>query len=366
MRFTVSDFPAKGNELSVDEIVSLCRLAEHAGFDRFGITDFPFHFDCVALMAACLVATERIEVESLVTTPYARLPDVAACAWATLAELSHGRAILGIGGGVEAPSKVWVPPWGNTRPHPVQAVRELVDICRQMWRGDPGTIDGEVLRASGMKLDFATAPVPVLVAARGPRMLRLAGEIADIVHIASPYLGRMYQRQNIQLIAQGAQRGGRDIGDFEIDLSVSLCASADRDQARRLGKLTTGAAILWMAGADEFARKRTDWQRPPDFAVPDEVVEALANRWDMWSGELMSPEVEALITDEILDQFTVAGTPEECVGPLVAIAADLPEVTGFRFKLPPITGPGSFERFREVIGSAGEVVAAVRSTNKAA
>ena len=80
----------------------------------------------------------------------------------------------------------------------------------------------------------------------------------------------------------------------------------------------------------------------------------------------MSPEVEALITDEILDQFTVAGTPEECVGPLVAIAADLPEVTGFRFKLPPITGPGSFERFREVIGSAGEVVAAVRSTNKAA
>ena len=366
MRFTVSDFPAKGNELSVDEIVTLCQLSESVGFDRFGITDFPFHFDCVALMTACLRATDRIEVESLVTTPYARLADVAACAWATMAELSGGRAILGIGGGVEAPSTVWVPPWGNTRPQPVQAVRELVDICRQMWRGEKPSIEGEVLRASGMPLDFATQQVPVLIAARGPRMLKLAGEVADIVHIASPYLGRIYQRQNIELIAGGAQRGGRAIADFEIDLSVSLCASRDSEEARRLGKLTTGAAILWMAGADEFARKRTDWQRPPDFSVPDHVVEALATKWDMWSGEIMSPEVEALITDSILDQFTVAGTPQECVAPLVALARDLPEVTGFRFKLPPITGAGSFERFREVIISAGEVADAVRSIDRAA
>lgn len=361
MRFTVSDFPAKGNELSGDEIVELCRLAEHVGFDRFGVTDFPFHFDCVALMMACLRATEVIEVESLVTTPYARLADVAACAWATLSELSGGRAILGIGGGVEAPSKVWVPPWGNTRPHPVQATRELVAICRQMWRGEIPTTDGEVLRASGMPLDFVTGPIPVLIAARGPRMLRLAGEIADIVHIASPYLGRVYQRQNIELITAGAQRGGRSLRDFEIDLSVSLCASSDRDDARRLGKLTTGAAILWMAGADEFARTRTDWQRPPDFTVPDDVVEALATKWDMWSGEIMPPEVEALITDDILDQFTIAGTPDECVEPLARLARDLPEVTGFRFKLPPITGAGSFERFHEVIVSAGQIVDSLRA-----
>jgi 5,10-methylenetetrahydromethanopterin reductase len=366
MKFTVSDFPAKGNELDTAQIIELCRLSEEVGFDRFGVTDFPFHYDCVALMAACLRATERIEVESLVTTPYARLADVAACAWATLADLSAGRAILGIGGGVEAPSKVWVPPWGNRRPHPVQATRELVAICRQMWRGEIPATDGEVLRASGMPLDFVTKPVPVLIAARGPRMLQLAGEIADIVHIASPYLGRVYQRQNIDLITKGAQRAGRSLGEFEIDLSVSLCASSDGDDARRLGKLTTGAAILWMAGADEFARKRTDWQRPPDFAVPDHVVEALATQWDMWSGELMPADVEALITDEILDQFTVAGTPDDCVAPLTSLARDLPEITGFRFKLPPITGAGSYDRFREVIVSAGRVAESLRAIIPAA
>src|SRR5260221_14587086 len=122
MHFSVSDFPAKGNELSGAEIVSLCQLAENVGFDRFGVTDFPFHFDCVALMSACLLATERIEVESLVTTPYARLPDVAACAWATLAELSHGRAILGIGGGGGGPAKGWGSPGGQTQPAPTQPV----------------------------------------------------------------------------------------------------------------------------------------------------------------------------------------------------------------------------------------------------
>ena len=115
-----------------------------------------------------------------------------------------------------------------------------------------------------------------------------------------------------------------------------------------------------------YARKRTDWQRPPDFAVPDDVVEALATKWDMWSGEVMSSEVEALITDEILDQFTVAGTPDDCVAPLASLAHDLPEASGFRFKLPPITGAGSFERFHEVIISAGRVRRSLRSIDRGA
>ena len=83
MKFTASDFPAKGNELTGAEMVRLCQLSEDVGFDRFGVTDFPFHHDCIPVMAACLQATDRIEVESLVTTPYARLPDATACIWAS-------------------------------------------------------------------------------------------------------------------------------------------------------------------------------------------------------------------------------------------------------------------------------------------
>src|SRR5688500_11204193 len=84
VRYTVSDFPAKGNQLTSKQIVELSQLTEQVGIDRFSITDFPFHQDCIPLMTACLVGTERLEVESLVTTPFLRMPDVTACTWATM------------------------------------------------------------------------------------------------------------------------------------------------------------------------------------------------------------------------------------------------------------------------------------------
>src|SRR6185503_16594206 len=112
-----------------------------------------------------------------------------AAAWATMADLSGGRAILGIGGGVESASRVWVAPWGYERPHPAAAVREAVDVCRRLWRGEEVDQEGAVLRISPAALKFACAqPIPVLVAARGKVMLRLAGEIADVAHLASLFL----------------------------------------------------------------------------------------------------------------------------------------------------------------------------------
>ena len=182
---TLSDFPAKGNTLTVDEIARLAALAQTVGARRFGVTDFPYYYDVVPTMTACLAATETLVVESLVTTPYARHPEATACAFATMSDFSTGRVVLGIGGGVEEPSNVYVEPWGRARPRPLRAMRELVGICRTMWAGTPSPADGQVLRASGLTLKFPVRyPVPILIAARGPQMLGLAGELADIVHIA--------------------------------------------------------------------------------------------------------------------------------------------------------------------------------------
>jgi hypothetical protein len=47
---TVSDFPAKGNTLTVREIVELAGIAEAAGAERFGVTDFPYYYDCIVAM----------------------------------------------------------------------------------------------------------------------------------------------------------------------------------------------------------------------------------------------------------------------------------------------------------------------------
>src|SRR5919197_717947 len=195
MKFTFSNLPATGWALPARRIADLAALAEQVGFDRFAIADLPFHYDVVSVMTACLLRTQRLQVESLVTNPYTRDPALVAAAWATMASLSDGRAILGIGGGVESATRVYVAPWAHERPHPASAVREAVGVYRAMWRGERVTLDGDVVHVHDATLDCPLPPrIPILVASRGPAMLRLAGEIADIVHLASLFLDLAHQR----------------------------------------------------------------------------------------------------------------------------------------------------------------------------
>lgn len=364
VKFTLSNFPAIGWELTVPQIAAMARSCERAGFDRFAVADIPYHFDCVSVMTACLLATEQLQVESLVANPYTRLPSFAAASWATMAELSGGRVILGLGGGVESASQVWTAPWGLERPHPARAVREGVEVCRRMWAGDDGALDGEVIKSSTARLRFPVRHhIPVLIAARGKVMLRLAGELADIAHMASLFLGLEHQRENIALVREGMSRAGRTAGEVEIDLSLTVCISTSRAVARRSAKRTAAQTILWMAGAERYSKQRSDWNRPAGFAVPDDVVEAIATRWDMWNEPLLPDDLAELISDDILDQFAVAGEPEECSRRLMALAQALPEVTGFRIKLPPPVGAAGTDQYEETIALMGKAIKELRAAS---
>src|SRR5207237_2805889 len=132
------------------------------------------------------------------------------------------RGIRGVGGGGEQPTC-----WGETRPHPMAAVRDAVTICRGMWRGEEVTFDGTVLRVRGARMNFATRPdIPILIAGRGRGMLRVAGEIADVVHMASWFINVTDFQANLAVINEGAARAGRQPGSFEIDVSIPVGISA--------------------------------------------------------------------------------------------------------------------------------------------
>ncbi len=354
MHVTISDFPANGNRLRAREIVELAQWAEQCGLDRFAVSDFPFHQDCLVQMAACLTATDRLVVESLVTTPYLRGPDQTAAAWATLAELSDGRAILGVGKGGAAPA-VRAGELGFGRPEPEASVRDLIHICRTMWRGDAPEFDGAVLHTSGRRLDMAPPPyIPILVAARGPRMLAVAGELADIVHIGAPFLGVPYLSQRIDAVKRGATTAGRPWTDIEIDLTVSI-SLGDEASARAAGELTTAAAITWLT---ENAKPAAGTRRTPvEFAVPEGTVDAIHRDWDVWTGAPLPPHVRALLTDDVLRQFTVWGDPHTCAVRITELLAALPDVTGVRLKLP---GRQTPREYRQMIGLAGDLAAELR------
>src|SRR5579862_3413047 len=210
MKLTVSDFPGKGFGPDGPQMVELARLAEALGIDRFGVSDYPFRHDCTTLMTACLAATTTLELESLVTTPFRRAPDLTALAWATMSELSGGRAILGLGKGGGA-ADTWTSPWGWERPAARPSIREMVDICRTLFAGGTPPLEGKILHTSGRPLDFDPRyPVPILIAARGRQMLAVAAELADIVHIATPFLGTGYMSADVEHVHAAAEAAGRD------------------------------------------------------------------------------------------------------------------------------------------------------------
>jgi 5,10-methylenetetrahydromethanopterin reductase len=366
LKFTFSNLPATGWALPAGRIADLARLAEEVGFDRFAIADLPFHYDCITVMTACLLRTERLQVESLVTNPYTRDPALVAAAWATMASLSDGRAILGIGGGVESATRVYVAPWSHDRPHPASAVREAVQVYRAMWRGERVTLDGEVVHVHDATLDCPLPPpIPILVASRGPAMLRLAGEIADIAHLASLFLDTKHQRSNISAVRAGARAAGRDPGSLEIDLSVTVSVSADREFARREARRNAAQTILWMAGTDRHNAKRV-WKRPEGFDIDETLIQALTKRWDMWRVPELPDELAAMIDDETLDRFTVAGDADECAERLRAIARNLPEATGMRVKLPRPVKAATYQDYEDAIRGMGDVISALRKTPAAA
>jgi 5,10-methylenetetrahydromethanopterin reductase len=361
MKFTFSNLPATGWALPAARISDLARLTEEVGFDRFAVADLPFHYDCMTVMTACLLATRRLEVESLVTNPYTRDPALVAATFATMADLSGGRAILGIGGGVESATRVYVSPWAHDRPHPAVAVREAIGVYRRMWRGENVTFDGDVVHVHAATLDCPLPPrIPILVAARGPVMLRLAGELADIAHLASLFLDGAHQRANVDSVMEAARAAGRDPARLELDMSVTVSVSEDRALARGEARRNAAQTILWMAGTDSHNARRRDWKPPRELGVDERVVAALTKEWDMWREPELPPKLAALIDDETLDRFTVAGQPDECAARLRSIAASFPEVTGFRLKLPRPTRGATFESYVDSIRGMGEVIGLYR------
>jgi 5,10-methylenetetrahydromethanopterin reductase len=351
---TFSNLPAIGWSHPAARIVELAQLCEDVGFDRFAVADYRYYHDCIAIMGACLAATTRLEVESLVTDPYVRHPSLTATAIATLNDLYGGRAILGIGGGREQPAF-----WGESRPHPVDAVREAVAVCRGMWRGESVTGEGRVIRTYDARLQFQPDALGrILVAARGRRMLGLAGEIADIAHLASLFVDVEHQRDNIALVLEGATRAGRSADSFEIEVSVPISVAQDRDAARRAARRVAAQGLLWMAGAEKYSRERRDWIPPPQLDVAPDVIEALSG-WPMWQSAALPDDLAGRISDEVLDRFSIAGEPAECAERLRIYLAQLPRATGVRLKLPPPLGASAVDDYRRMIEAIGGVIAAL-------
>jgi 5,10-methylenetetrahydromethanopterin reductase len=220
------------NDLPVARFAALAAAAEDAGFDQVWISHDLFWRSAPVLVAAAAAATGRIGLGIGVMNPYSEHPAELAMHAATLQELSAGRFLLGLGAGARE-FLAWA---GIDRPRPLAVTREAVLACRTLLsRGRPAVGGGAPEPPDDQRgwqpaahLRFEGPPVPVYLAAMGPRMLTLAGEIADGV------LGLSFPPERAPAAAALVRRGAEAVGRDPVAIDVPACfwCSIDDDPER--------------------------------------------------------------------------------------------------------------------------------------
>ena len=211
--------------LSIGWLTDLVVHAEKVGIDTalVGEVAGPEAFATLGAMAA---RTERIKLGSGIVAAYTRSPALTAMGFATLASLAPGRVIAGIG----ASSPIVVGRWhGGDFERPLATVREFIGLLRAALAGEKLNHDGPRFRSRGFRLDLPAVDVPVWLGAINPRMLAVAGEIADAAFMTWCPPGEVGPKQEI--VSAAATEAGRNPGDVATVLSFWAYAGPDPEQA---------------------------------------------------------------------------------------------------------------------------------------
>jgi 5,10-methylenetetrahydromethanopterin reductase len=286
----------------VSELAGRAGRLEAAGFDQLWLADERLLRNVYVGLAAMATGTQRSRIGPSVTNPYTRHPALTAAAIATVDELSGGRAVLalGAGGGLEQ--------FGIDRVNPVGALREATSIIRALTAGEKVDFTGRHFTVNGAQLGFSwRRQVPVYIAARGPRILELAGEVADGVIIggfAQPG-GLAYAMDRV---AAGLDRAGRGWDDIDVVAWLYTCVCDDREAARRaVSRMVMASVITSRTILDQLG-----------IVLPGPLAERVAHgSWTYAEDEMLA--AARLLPEEVVEAFAVYGTASECARRLAEI-----------------------------------------------
>jgi 5,10-methylenetetrahydromethanopterin reductase len=279
--------------VTTGEALALAQRAVQAGARSLWVAEHLGYREAIATCMAFAIKTPEAMLVPTAVSPYLWHPMPTAMAMVTLDEVAPGRVAIAVGTG----NPLFLAESGRAVEKPVRAMREFTGALRSLWSGEAVHADGEFVRLAGARLAFKpSAPIPVYVAAIGPDMLRLAGRIGDGV-VLSAGLSTASVQQSIALCAEGAAKAARDLDAF-----------------RRAGYLFFGVSRNGKEAVDAVRQKLAFVMRnkflaanikASGIAVDQEAVIAAITRRDIAAAA-------ALVPDDAVEAFAIAGTPQHC------------------------------------------------------
>jgi F420-dependent oxidoreductase-like protein len=285
----VGTFISVGRSLA--QAVDRVKRAEALGYDSAYVTHIAAR-DSLTVLMAYAAATERIRLGTGVLPIYSRTPVATAQQAATIDEYSGGRMVLGLGVSHQVTVENW---YGVKLERPLRAMREYLEIVRAAFRGEDPP-EGEIFRTRFRFMGYEPRPdIPIYAAALSPRMLRLAGEIADgaMLWLCNP----SYVRDVVvPEVRAGRERAGKSLEGFDIVAAVPSALTDDRAAAYET--MRNDLITYWSLPFYRAMIDRSGFGE--DIAGFDEGMAA---------GD---PErAKAAISDRFLDELTAIGSAEE-------------------------------------------------------
>lgn len=199
------------------EVVAQAKRLAEGGFSSLSCSHI-FGYDALTLLAVVGAEVPGVELQTAVVPIYTRHPIAMAQQALTVQASTGGRLALGIG----LSHQVLVEAvYGLSFDQPLRAMREYLAVLMPLLRGEKVRFEGETLRVSAGPLEVAVEAPPVIVAALGPAMLELAGEVAD--GTATWMTGVNTMREHIvPTIRAAAERAGRPAPRVVCALPVSV------------------------------------------------------------------------------------------------------------------------------------------------
>lgn len=268
------------------------QLAESLGYDNvwFGDSQNIWRESSIT-MGAAAVGTERVILGTGVTNALTRHRSLLASTWATLYELVGGRVALGIGTGDSSLRTM------GLKPLKLAELEQAVAELRALFRGE-----SVVESSSGAEfhLGYLADPieVPIYIAASAPKILRLAGRIADGVIVlvgTAPH----FVEAALATIETGAKESGRSLADLHVVLWTPTAIDADRTRARDLVRAHVSRVVIRPLPAEVGPHLQS-------------AVDRIRETYDYYHHMDTEADHADLVPDELVDMFALAGTPQEC------------------------------------------------------